>query len=101
MLTKMRSWVGALALFMAGTLATAEELKIAGGSIEIEFVKSASAAWERVALQWVERCARAVSGYYGKFPVPRLRLRITSSAGTRARDGTAYGWRGPFITIAL
>ncbi len=39
--------------------------------------------------------------YYGKFPVPRLKLRIASSAGTRARDGTAYGWRGPLITIAL
>ena len=84
-----------------GTSAAGAELRVAGGLIEIEFVRSASAAWESVARQWVERSARAVSDYYGRFPVPRLRLRIASSAGKRARDGTAYGWRGPLITIAL
>jgi hypothetical protein len=89
------------ALLIVATSASATELRIGGGSIEIEFVRSASAAWESVAREWVERSARAISDYYGRFPVARLRLRIASSAGSRARDGTAYGFRGPLITIAL
>jgi hypothetical protein len=97
----LQGLLGAFGLLIIGTSAAGAELQIAGGLIEIEFVGSASAAWENVARQWVERSARAVSDYYGKFPVPRLRLRISPSAGKQARDGTAYGWRGPFITIAL
>ena len=94
-------WLGAFGLLVVVTSASGAELRIGGGMLEIEFVRSASAAWESVARQWVERSARAVSDYYGRFPVSRLRLRIASSAGSRARDGTAYGWRGPLITIAL
>jgi len=97
----VQSLLGALALLMVAPSASGAQLRIGGGLIEIEFVKSASAAWESVARQWVERSARAVSDYFGKFPVARLRLRIASAAGDRARNGTAYGWRGPFITIAL
>jgi hypothetical protein len=93
--------LGAFGLLIVGTSAAGAELQVAGGVIEIEFVRSASAGWESVARAWVERSARAVSDYYGRFPVSRLRLRIASSAGRKARDGTAYGWRGPLITIAL
>ena len=101
-LPKALRWLwGGFALLMVATSASGAELRVAGGSIEIEFVRSASTAWESVARQWVERSARAISDYYGKFPVARLRLRIASSAGNQARDGTAYGWRGPLITIAL
>jgi hypothetical protein len=97
----LRSLVATLALLSVATSTSGAELRVAGGLIEIEFVRSASAAWESVAGQWAERSARAVSDYYGRFPVSRLRLRIASSTGNRARDGTAYGWRGPLITIAL
>ena len=93
--------LGAFGLLIVGTSASGAELRVAGGLIEIEFVRSASVAWESVAQQWVERSARALSDYYGRFPVPRLKLRIASTGGSRARDGTAYGWRGPLITIAL
>ncbi len=97
----VQSLLGALVLLIVAPSASGAQLRIGGGLIEIELVGSASAAWETVARQWVERSARAVSDYFGKFPVARLRLRIASSAGDRARNGTAYGWRGPFITIAL
>jgi hypothetical protein len=79
----------------------AEELKVSGGSIEMEFVRSSSTTWESVARKWAEISARAVSAYYGKFPVPRVKLRITEVAGTHAKGGTAFGWRGPLITISL
>ena len=54
-----------------------------------------------MARKWVDTSARTVSAYYGKFPVPWSKLRITSTAGTRAKGGMAFGWRGPLITISL
>jgi hypothetical protein len=99
-----RRWnrlVPTLALLAAIASASAEELKVPGGSIEIELMKSPSRAWEDVARNWAETSARAVSAYYGKFPVPRSRLRITAVAGTRAKGGRAFGWRGPLIIISL
>jgi hypothetical protein len=93
--------LGLFGLLIVGPSAAGAELEVAGGVIEIEFVRSVSTGWESVARQWVERSARAVSDYYGRFPVPRLRLRIASSAGRKATDGNANGWRGPLISIAL
>jgi hypothetical protein len=81
--------------------ASAEELMVPGGMIDVEFVAAPSAAWRSVALKWAENSARAVSIYYGKFPVPRAKLRIASCPGTQPRDGVAYGWMGPLIKISL
>jgi hypothetical protein len=91
----------ALACIALLASASAEEMKVPGGLIDIEFVATPSAAWRSVALKWVENSARAVSMYYGKFPVPRTKLRIASCPGTQPRDGVAYGWAGPLITISL
>jgi hypothetical protein len=91
----------ALAFAMILASATAEEVKVPGGSIDLELRGSPSAAWRSVALKWVENAARAVSTYYGKFPVPRATLHIASCAGTQPRGGRAFGWRGPLITISL
>ena len=43
------SLVGAFALLIVVTSAAGVELRVAGGLIEIEFVRSASVAWESVA----------------------------------------------------
>ena len=97
-------WSGlarALAFTMLLASATAEEVKVSGGLIDLELSGSPSAAWRSLAVKWVENSARAVSTYYGEFPVPRATLRIASSAGTRSRGGKAFGWRGPLITISL
>ncbi len=91
----------ALACIALLASASAEEMKVPGGLIDIEFVATPSAAWRNVARKWVENSARAVSIYYGKFPVPRTKLRIASCPGTQPRDGVAYGWAGPLITISL
>jgi hypothetical protein len=93
--------VGAGAFLLLLPLASAEELKVPGGLIHLEFIAPPSAAWRSAALKWIENSARAVSTYYGKFPVQRAKLRIASCAGARPRNGQAFGWRGPLITISL
>jgi hypothetical protein len=45
--------------------------------------------------------ARAVTAYYGKFPVPSLRLLLVPIDGGRINGGTTWGYRGAAIRIPL
>jgi hypothetical protein len=90
-----------LAFVALSASAFAEDVKVPGGLIELEFAPPPPPPWREVALRWIETSARAVSTYYGTFPVRRSELRIASCPGTRARGGMAFGWRGPRITISL
>ena len=53
-------------------------------AIEVQFTEAVSPEFEGVAHRWVERAKRAVATYYGKFPVERLRIKITPRSGRRA-----------------
>lgn len=48
-------------------------------------------------MAWVKTCARSTSGYFGRFPVSRLLLRIGREPGHGVHHGVTYG--GRFIHI--
>ena len=50
-------------------------------------------------LAWVERSARAVAGFYGRFPVKRLLLIVRPRPGRGAGFGTTMGHSGASIAI--
>ena len=50
---------------------------------------------------WIVRSATIVSGYYGRFPVPVLRLAVVPVEGRGVHGGTAYPGRGPGIRVRL
>ena len=50
-------------------------------------------------LDWITRSARAVSVYYGRFPVPHLDVVINPTAGRGVRGGRAFGGKKPQIVI--
>jgi hypothetical protein len=52
-------------------------------------------------LQWVTESARAVSLYYGRFPVKSLRLLFVPVDGGGVQGGTTWGYRGGAIRIPL
>src|SRR6185369_3370039 len=52
-------------------------------------------------LGWVRMSARAVTTYYGRFPVASLRLLLVPVDGGRIRGGTTWGYRGAAIRIPL
>jgi len=66
-------------------------LSFEGGEIDlsIEQVGGASATPAHVE-RWVRRAATAVSGFYGRFPVPRVRVVVRRVSG-RGIHGTAFG----------
>lgn len=52
-------------------------------------------------LDWASAAAGAVSGYYGKFPVPHLFLKIRADGGSRIRHGVTYAKDGGLIVITV
>jgi hypothetical protein len=52
-------------------------------------------------IAWVQMAAESVAGYYGRYPVPHLTLRITPFSGHGVRHGTTFGMHGGLIKIGL
>jgi len=68
-------------------------LQIGGATIEVTFRSDQFDLPRQELLDWVSMGARAVSGYFGRFPVPRARLEIMMAAGRRGGrvNGVTYG----------
>src|ERR1700720_395881 len=52
-------------------------------------------------IAWIQVAAESVAGYYGRFPVPHLTLRIMPFSGRGVRRGMTFGMHGGFIKIGL
>jgi hypothetical protein len=68
-------------------------LQIGGATIEVTFQSDQFDLSRKAMLDWVSTGARAVSSYFGRFPVPRASLEITMFAGRRGGriNGVTYG----------
>jgi len=67
-------------------------ISVSGGTIELSIEESAKAVSDAAIRAWVERCARAVAGYYGRFPVRRLDLAIRRGGSSGVSGGRTQGW---------
>ena len=79
----------------------ADEIRVPGGVVEMTVTESAPDAFHKLALEWTETSARAVSGYYGSFPVKKTLLQIKPVSGAGSSDGYTNGWKGATITISF
>src|SRR5260221_10591476 len=52
-------------------------------------------------LGWVKSAAESVAAYYGRFPLPRVSIRITPFEGRGVRNAMTFGDRGGRSTILL
>ena len=52
-------------------------------------------------LDWLKASARAVSIYYGRFPVAHPRVLIVPVPGRGVQGGQAFGYRGPAIRLLV
>src|SRR5260370_40249204 len=48
----------------------------------------------KVIFRWVKSASESVTNYYGRFPVPRVLIRITPFEGRGVADGMTFGDRG-------
>jgi hypothetical protein len=89
----------ALAVTRPARAASDATVNMGGATIDITFATPADGARRQLLLDWVTASARAVSLYYGQYPVPRVELRISAFPGRGVHGGRASGWRGPRIVI--
>jgi hypothetical protein len=83
------------------TLAAQDHLEVGGGSIEISLEPERFDLPEIKLVNWVEQCARAVTGYFGQFPVKQARVRIAPSDRRGVSNGRSFGGRGATCRISV
>lgn len=76
-------------------------IEFAGGTIHVAFAPGEIALPKEKVLDWIKMSAKAVTTYYGRFPVSSLRLLLVPVDGARIRGGTTWGYRGAAIRIPL
>jgi hypothetical protein len=77
------------------------DLDVSSGVIHIAFGAGELALPKAQILEWIATSAKAVSTYYGRFPVKSLKLLIVPVDGSRVRGGTTWAYRGAAIRIPL
>lgn len=80
---------------------TVTQIMVGGGVLNVGFAPgSISLPRERI-IAWLRRSAIAVTTYYGRFPVPSVRVLIVPVAGAGIKGGQTFGYRGPAIRLLL
>ena len=108
----LRRYVLLLALFTctASVAAAAEqsgaqpandEIRLADATIDITFTGNAVGMDRKEVREWIAAAANAVQGYYGRFPVKHVRIRIEAGEGRGARSGTTYAYNGALIRVGV
>nr|QIG99265.1 hypothetical protein G6P99_15345 [Bradyrhizobium sp. 6(2017)] len=77
------------------------DLEVSGGTIHVGFAPGNMALPKEKIFDWIKASARAVSIYYGRFPVNSLRLLLVPVDGSRVRGGTTWGYRGAAIRLPI
>jgi hypothetical protein len=78
----------------------ADLVEVGGGRIHVAVAPGELGQSKAAVLEWVERSARMISAYYGRFPVRDVRLLIVPVDGGEIH-GTTWGYRGAAIRIPL
>lgn len=61
------------------------------GPIRVDFRATDLTVTEPQVLHWIDTARRAVTEYYGRYPVPAVEIRVESKPGSRDPSGTTYG----------
>jgi hypothetical protein len=67
-------------------------IKVGGAEVDVDVDGQPAALTDDELLSWIRKACEAVTGYYGRFPVRRIRVTITgSSAEDHSIHGTTWG----------
>ena len=78
-------------------VASSQSIHAGGATIQIDFAPGPLDLAHDQVIQWIQTAARAVSEYYGRFPVPRARVLVLPIPDRRGvLSGTTWGSVGGF-----
>ena len=76
-------------------------LLIGGSKIDVSIESGKMKLSQPQLVQWVKSAAEAVATYYGRYPVPRVQIRIIPVDGSGVRHGQTFGYDGGLIKIRV
>jgi hypothetical protein len=76
-------------------------LLIGGSKIDVTIESGEMKLSHAELLQWVQTAAEAVATYYGRYPVPHVRIEIIPVDGSGVRHGQTFGYDGGLIKIRV
>jgi hypothetical protein len=88
-------WFSATAGDMTSTLI------IGGSRIDVTIESGNFKVSQTDLLRWVQSASEAIATYYGRYPIPRVAIRIIPFDGSGVRHGQTFGYDGGFIKIRV
>jgi hypothetical protein len=76
-------------------------LLIGGSKIDVTIESGEMRLSHAELLHWVQTAAEAVATYYGRYPVPHVRVEIIPVEGAGVRHGQTFGYDGGLIKIRV
>ena len=83
-----------------GTLPTTP-IAIGGATLNVGFAPGKFALPRGALMGWLETSAKAVTVYFGKFPVGSARILIVPVPGGEVQGGASFGYRGAAIRLLV
>jgi hypothetical protein len=77
------------------------DIAVNGATLHVGFAPGELNLPQATVLAWITHSAKAVTTYYGKFPVASARILIVPVDGKGVRGGTTWAYRGAAIRIVL
>lgn len=69
---------------------TTQTVSACGSTLDVRFDNNSKGVSNDALLNWIKRASTAVCTYYGKFPVPRLRLQVYVRGNNGVHHGVTY-----------
>ena len=79
----------------------AVQLRIGGGTIDIEFTSTPAQPLRKMILDWIATAARSVTTYYERYPVAHVDIAVNVRDGRGINSGRAFGWEHAHIQISV
>lgn len=90
------------ALILGASLARADDrLEVGGAEIDVSLKPADFDLPPDTLMNWVKESARAVSRYFGKFPVPHARIQMVQGRRSGVMSGRTFGAGGAHTRIAV
>ena len=93
--------LASLLLAAACAASADEELRAGGAVLHVDFDRNAFGGGAAPILAWVKRSAEIVTGYYGRFPVPSVKLRLVPQSGAGVQGGKTFADPNAYIRVQL
>ena len=77
--------------FSGGTGTKATTIMAPGGRIDVFVSGEGGAVTQEDLIGWVSAASKSVSSYFGRYPVPHVKVRITTTEGRGVRHGRTLG----------